>query len=104
MITLTRDGKSLTLLLEDCSDASIALVMRELLIHAEVDDIDTIQLDASAVVKIDVAILQVLLSWCNFLETRQITWHWRAASDSFRQAAQYVGLVHAFRLVSGQSA
>ena len=103
MVVLNHDGRCLTLQLEDRCDASVALAMREALVRAELSQVETVQIDASDVVKIDLAILQVLLAWCNFLDSHQISWQWRGLSDSFRQAVVHVGLVQAFRLVNGQS-
>ena len=104
MANLTHDDRHLTFRLEERSDAAGARAMRELLLLAKLDDVELVKIDAAPVVKVELAVIQVLLAWCVILDARQIPWQWQDASDSFRHAVQHVGLVHAFRLVNGQSA
>ena len=100
MLTIDNAERSACLTLPDRADVSSALTLHETLLRANLGSIDSVELDASAVSKTDVAALQLLLAWLSVLDTQHTPWRWRDASESFRQIVGLAGLSKTLRLVS----
>lgn len=88
--------------LPDRADVSAALAIRESLLRAQIGSIDAVVLDASRVVKLDVAAIQLLLAWLKVLDSQHIPWRWSGTSETFKQVVILAGLAHTLRLESGQ--
>jgi anti-anti-sigma regulatory factor len=101
VLTVEAAERRASLVLLDRADVSSALAMHELLIRTQVGAVDTIEIDASAVGKLDCAILQLLLGWFSTLESQHIPWRWVGISETFRHVVQIAGLTTAFRLIEG---
>lgn len=101
MLALETIERRASLVLPDRADVSSALAMHELLIRTQIGVIDSVEIDGGNVVKLDCAILQLLLSWLAVLDSEHIPWSWRAASPICRQIAQCAGLSTALRLKDG---
>ena len=100
---LTQSGeRGLKLTLPDRADVSAALVVHELLIRAQIDAVDAVEIDASNVVKLDVAVMQLLLAWFKVLDSQHVPWHWSGASETFKQIVILAGLARTLRLESEQ--
>jgi anti-anti-sigma regulatory factor len=100
MLTIESAERSACLTLPDRADVSSALAIYETLLRANLDSIDSLEIDASAVSKTDVAALQLLLAWLSVLDSQHMPWRWRNVSDSFRQIVDLAGLSKTLRLVS----
>ena len=68
MLTIDSAERQACLTLPDRADVSSALALHETLLRATLDSIDSIELDASAVNKTDVAALQLLVAWLRVLD------------------------------------
>jgi anti-anti-sigma regulatory factor len=101
VLTVETVERCATLVMLDRADVSSALAMHELLIRTQVGAVDTVEMDASAVAKLDCAVLQLLLGWFSTLESQHIPWRWIEVSETFRNAVQIAGLTSAFRLIEG---
>ena len=100
---LTQSGeRGLKLTLPDRADVSAALVVHELLIRAQIGAVDAVEIDASNVVKLDVAVMQLLLAWLKVLDSQHVLWHWSGASETFKQIVILAGLARTLRLESEQ--
>ena len=99
MLTIDSAERRACLTLPDRADVSSALALHETLLRATLDSIDSVELDASAVNKTDVAALQLLVAWLRVLDAQHMPWHWRNTSDSFAQIAGLAGLSKTLRLV-----
>ena len=100
---LTQSGeRGLKLTLPDRTDVSAALVVHELLIRAQIGAVDAVEIDASNVVKLDVAVMQLLLAWLKVLDSQHVLWHWSGASETFKQIVILAGLARTLRLESEQ--
>lgn len=84
------------------ADVSVALVVHELLIRAQIGAVDAVEIDASNVVKLDVAVMQLLLAWLDVLDSQHVSWHWSGASETFKQIVILAGLARTLRLESEQ--
>ena len=67
MLLAQSSDRGLKVTLPDRADVSAALAIRESLLRAQMGSIDAVELDASRVVKLDVAALQLLLAWLKVL-------------------------------------
>lgn len=102
-LLLTQSGeRGLKLTLPDRADVSAALVVHELLIRAQIGAVDAVEIDASNVVKLDVAVMQLLLAWLKVLDAQHVPWHWSGASETFKKIAILAGLARTLRLESEQ--
>ncbi len=90
--------RNLRVTLPDRADVSSAQAMHELLLHAQIGAIDAVELDASNVAKLDVAVLQLLLAWLAVLDSQHIPWHWRGTSETFQQIVVLTGLAEILRI------
>jgi anti-anti-sigma regulatory factor len=90
-----------TLSLLERADVSTALAMHELMIRADLERIDSVEIDASAAMKLDASVLQLLVAWLNLLNSHHIPWRWRGMSEAFSAAAGHAGLLQIFRLADG---
>ena len=100
MLTVESIDRRASLRLPDRADVASALAMHETLIRMQTGSIDSVALDASAVSKVDVATLQLLLAWFAVLDSQHIPWNWRGVSATFQQTAGLAGLSGVLRLAS----
>jgi ABC-type transporter Mla MlaB component len=100
MLTPDDANRRVSLVLPDRSDVSSALATHEILIRTQLAAIDSVEFDGSGVVKVDLAVLQLLLGWIAVLDSQHIPWSWRSVSETFQQIAALAGLSSAFRLAS----
>jgi anti-anti-sigma regulatory factor len=77
--------------------------MHESMMRANLKDFDAVEVDASAVIKFDASVLQLLVAWFNLLDSHHIPWRWRGASEAFSLAVDHAGLRQGLRLASGRS-
>ena len=102
MLLIQSGERGLKLTLPDRADVSAALVVHELLIRAQIGAVDAVEIDASNVVKLDVAVMQLLLAWFKVLDSQHVPWHWSGASETFKQIVILAGLARTLRLESEQ--
>ena len=102
MLIAQSGDRGLKVTLPDRADVSAALAIRESLLRAQIGLIDAVELDASRVVKLDVAALQVLLAWLKVLDSQHIPWRWSGTSETFKQIVILAGLARTLRLEGGQ--
>ncbi len=101
VLTVETAERRAALVLSERADVSSAFAMHELLIRTQVGAVDSVEINASTVAKLDCAVLQLLFSWFSTLESQHIPWRWVGISETFRQAVQIAGLTNAFRLIEG---
>ncbi len=98
MLTVDSVERRASLVLPDRADVSSALSLHEVLIRTQLGSVDAVELDASSVNKVDVAVLQLILAWIAILNSQHIPWHWRSVSETFKQVAGLAGLSGQLRL------
>ena len=103
MLIAQSADRGLKVTLPDRADVSAALAIHELLLRAQIGSTDAVELDASSVVKLDVAALQLLLAWLKVLDSQHIPWRWSGTSETFKQIVILAGLARTLRLESEQS-
>jgi anti-anti-sigma regulatory factor len=103
MLVIREADRVATLSLQERADASSALAMHELMIRGDLDHVDLVDMDASEAKKLDASVLQLLVAWCNLLDSRHIPWRWSGVSDAFSAAVRHAGLGGALRLTNGSS-
>ena len=103
MLIAQSGDRGLKVTLPDRADVSAALAIHELLLRAQIGSIDAVELDASRVVKLDLAALQILLAWLKVLDSQHIPWRWSGTSETFKQIVILAGLARTLRLESEQS-
>ncbi len=103
MLLAQRGDRGLKVTLPDRADVSAALAIHELLIRAQIGSIDAVEIDASNVVKLDAAVMQLLLAWLKVLDSQHVPWHWSGASETFKQIVILAGLARTLRLESERS-
>ena len=101
MLDIHESDRVATLSLQERADASTALARHELMIRADLEAIDSVEIDASAAVKLDASVLQLLVAWFDLLDSRHIPWCWRGTSEAFSLAVGHAGLRQVFRLTNG---
>lgn len=100
MITVDSAERRASLVLPERADVSSALCVHEVMIRTQLGSVDAVELDASLVTKVDVAVLQLILAWMAVLDSQHIPWRWRAVSETFQQIAGFAGLSGQLRLAS----
>jgi anti-anti-sigma regulatory factor len=103
LINTSEVNRVATLMLQERSDASTALAIQESMMSANLDHFDSVEVDASAVIKFDATLLQLLVAWFNLLDSHHIPWRWRGVSEAFSAAVDYAGLTQVLRLTNGES-
>jgi anti-anti-sigma regulatory factor len=98
MLEIRETDRIATLSLLERADVSTALAMHELMLRADLGRVDSVEIDASAAMKLDTSVLQLLVAWFNLLDSHHIPWHWRGVSEAFSTAAGHAGLLQIFRL------
>ena len=102
MLIAQSGDRGLKVTLPDRADVSAALAIRESLLRAQISAIDAVELDASRVVKLDVAVMQLLLAWLKALDAQHVPWRWSGASETFKKVVILAGLARTLRLESEQ--
>ncbi len=101
MLEIHETDRVATLNLLERADVTTALAMHELMIRADLETVDSVEIDASAAMKLDASVLQLLVAWFNLLDSHHIPWRWRGMSEAFSAAAGHAGLRQIFRLADG---
>jgi STAS domain len=100
MLTVDSVERRASLVLPDRADVSQALSVHEVLIRTQLGSVDAVELDVGLVIKVDVAVLQLIVAWTAILDSQHIPWRWRAVSETFQQIAGLAGLSGQLRLAS----
>ena len=103
VLTINTTDRRAVLRLPDRADVSSAVALHEILLRAHLDAIDSVNIDAGEVAKLDAAVLQLLVAWLNSLNAQHIPWHWQAASETFNQVVALAGLTEILRLANERS-
>ncbi len=103
MLDIDDANRLATFYLQERADVSTALAMHELLTRANLERINCVEVDASAVVKLDASVLQLLVAWFHLLDSHHIPWRWRGASRAFSLAVGHAGLNQILRFANEQS-
>ena len=102
MLTIDTANRTATLMLPHRADVSSALDLHQVFLRTQVGVIDTLDIDASEVAKLDAAVLQLLVAWLAVLDSHHIPWHWQGASETFQQVVALAGLSAALRFANEQ--
>jgi anti-anti-sigma regulatory factor len=95
-------NRILRVTLSDRADVSSARAMHDSLLRAQVGSVDAVELDASKVVKLDMAALQLVVAWLAELDAQHLPWTWQGTSETFQQIAVLAGLAAVLRLKNEQ--